>query len=91
MDGKETTSAHTLEAAGQRLNELFQEIFAHDGYGHLEVSIRFLKRKQKEILIKCGKEYRFVVDYPAVAERGFTRTTGTDERGKNDKEVPMVK
>jgi hypothetical protein len=25
--------------------------------------MKFLKKKQKEIIIRCGKDYRFVVDY----------------------------
>jgi hypothetical protein len=29
----------------------------------MSVEIRFLKRGQKEILIRCGKDYRYVVDY----------------------------
>lgn len=54
-----------LDSVISRMETLFREIFAHDGYGSLEVSMRFLKRGQKEILLRCGKEYRYVVDYPA--------------------------
>lgn len=46
-----------------RIFSLYQELFFHDGYGNLRVEMRFLKKGQKEILVICGKEYRFVVDY----------------------------
>ena len=29
----------------------------------MSVEMKFLKKGQKEILIRCGKDYRFVVDY----------------------------
>ncbi len=46
-----------------RIFSLYQELFFHEGYGTLRVEMRFLKKGQKEILVICGKEYRFVVDY----------------------------
>jgi len=42
---------------------LYDELFLHHGYGEMKVEIRFLRRGQKEIIIHCGKEYRYVVDY----------------------------
>jgi hypothetical protein len=27
-----------------------------------------LKRKQKEVILHCGKQYRFVVDAPAIEQ-----------------------
>lgn len=47
-----------------KLLELYGELFRHDGFGELSVSMRFLKRNKKEVVIHCGKEYRYVVDYP---------------------------
>lgn len=41
----------------------YQEVFLHEGYGKMQIEMRFLKRQQKEIIIHCGKDYRFVVDY----------------------------
>ncbi len=52
----------------EKLVALYDEIFSHDGYGRLEVDIRILRRGQKEVILRCGKEYRFVVDFPAKAE-----------------------
>ncbi|WP_459924093.1 hypothetical protein [Desulfatiferula olefinivorans] len=47
-----------------KLFGLYRDLFYHDGYGTIRVEMRYLKRGQKEILLICGKEYRFVVDAP---------------------------
>lgn len=47
-----------------KLLSLYADLFMHDGFGSINVEMRFLKRTQKEIIISCGKEYRFVVDWP---------------------------
>lgn len=46
-----------------KIRELYTELFAHDGFGELKIEMRFLKKRQKEIIIRCGKDYRYVVDY----------------------------
>lgn len=48
----------------QKMIAVYRELFQHDGYGTLKVEMRFLKKGQKEVLINCGKEYRFVLSYP---------------------------
>jgi len=48
------------------LNKLYDELFAHNGYGDLRLEIRILKRGEKEVVIHCGKQHRFVVSYQAV-------------------------
>jgi len=63
-------------------SELYDELFCHDGYGRIEVEMKILRRGQKEIILRCGKEYRFVIDYPegkkarkdghAAVDSGFT-------------------
>ncbi|MEM7012334.1 MAG: hypothetical protein AAF585_12710 [Verrucomicrobiota bacterium] len=45
------------------LMSVVDDVLLHDGFGHIEVDMKILKRGQKEILISCGKEYRFVVNY----------------------------
>ncbi len=70
-----------LEKAAECLHSLFLKIFKHNGFGSLDVSMRFLKRGQKEILIRCGREYRFVSDYPAAP------TAGLNKKHKQKKEV----
>lgn len=51
-----------------KLAVLYDDLFSHEGYGHIEVDIKILRRGQKEVIIRCGKEYRFVVDFPANPE-----------------------
>jgi hypothetical protein len=34
----------------------------HDGFGEIRVEVKILKRRQKEVILHCGKQYRFVVD-----------------------------
>lgn len=52
------------EPVTAKLLELYGDLFNHDGYGEIKVTMHFLRRGQKEVIIHCGKEYRFVVDYP---------------------------
>jgi hypothetical protein len=43
---------------------MYRDLLLHDGFGELRVDIKILKRGQKEVIIKSGKEYRYVVDIP---------------------------
>ena len=45
------------------LNTLIDELLIHDGFGKIEVDMKILSRRQKEVIIRCGKEYRFVMDF----------------------------
>ncbi|MEM7173184.1 MAG: hypothetical protein AAF530_23675 [Pseudomonadota bacterium] len=45
-----------------KLKELYGELFCHEGFGELRVEMRILRRGQKEVVIHCGKQYRFVID-----------------------------
>ncbi len=58
-------SATELEKAKCRLLACFDYLYEHAGFGHLEVDIKILKRGQLEALIRCGREYRFVLDAPS--------------------------
>lgn len=49
---------------------LYDELFAHNGYGEVRIEMRILHHDQKEIIIHCGKQYRFVVDYQPKKKRG---------------------
>lgn len=49
--------------ARKKLETLFDELLQHDGFGDLRLEMRLLKRGQKEIIIYCGKQYRYVVDF----------------------------
>lgn len=56
---------HQTDPVKNKLLELFDDVLSHDGFGDIRVEVRILKRKQKEVIIHCGKQYRFVVDAPA--------------------------
>ena len=61
-----------------KITDLYEELFNHNGYGQLTVEMKFLKRGQKEIIVRCGKDFRYVVDYVSSEERSVT--TGGDRR-----------
>jgi len=46
----------------QKMLEVFRDLVKHNGFGEFKVEVRILKRKQKEVIIHCGKQYRFVMD-----------------------------
>ncbi len=61
-------SAEILRTAEVRrlrstLATVLDDLLLHDGYGHIEIDMKILKRGQKEVVIVSGKEYRFVIDY----------------------------
>ncbi len=58
----------TKEETKQTLLELYDELLEHDGFGDMRIEIRIMKRNQKEVIIHCGKQYRFVVDYVPAAK-----------------------
>ena len=45
-----------------KLLQLLDDVLRHDGFGEIKVEVRILKRQQKEVILHCGKQYRFVVD-----------------------------
>ncbi|PHR27251.1 MAG: hypothetical protein COA36_09700 [Desulfotalea sp.] len=47
----------------ERFAQLYQEVFEHDGYGDIRLEMKILRRGQKEIIIHCGRQYRYVVDF----------------------------
>jgi hypothetical protein len=55
---------YSAAPAEKKMLALFDEILKHDGFGEIRVEVNILKRKQKEVIIHCGKQYRFVVDTP---------------------------
>lgn len=54
-------SAKNLDVLN-RFARLYSELFAHDGFGDLRVEMKILRKGQKEIILHCGKQYRFIVD-----------------------------
>ena len=57
-------SSDTHSAVVQKLIDLYHMLVCHNGFGEMSVDIRILKRGQKEVIIRCGKQFRFVVDTP---------------------------
>jgi hypothetical protein len=57
----------TNEIVLKKIEELYKSLFQHDGFGELRVEMKILKRGQKEVIIHCGKQYRYVVDTASVS------------------------
>ncbi|HID46341.1 MAG TPA: hypothetical protein EYP34_11370 [Chromatiaceae bacterium] len=56
-----------------KISELYREVFKHDGYGDLKIEMRILRRGQKEVIVYCGKQYRYVVDFKSEMESSQSR------------------
>lgn len=67
---KEFSFLHTSDVVLDKLRQLFDELLRHDGYGRIEVDMRILRKGQKEVVLRCGKEYRYVVDFPPPQDNG---------------------
>lgn len=63
-----STTETTVKPLKYKLMELVDDVLAHDGFGDIRIEVKILKRRQKEVILHCGKQYRFVVDMPDVAE-----------------------
>lgn len=59
---KTTSIDNQTEPLKNKLIELLDDVLLHDGFGDIRVEVKILKRKQKEVILHCGKQYRFVVD-----------------------------
>ncbi len=59
----QTTGANMENRVLSKLIALYGEVLAHDGFADIRVEIRILRRGQKEVILHCGKQYRYVVDY----------------------------
>lgn len=67
---KSILDTQTVKKLKARLNTLLDEYLLHDGWGHLEMDMRILARHQKEVVIRAGREYRFVVDFQNTPSAG---------------------
>ena len=50
------------EQVKKRIDALYNMLVEHDGFGEMTIDFRILKKGQKEVIIHCGKQYRYVVD-----------------------------
>ncbi|WP_211091344.1 hypothetical protein [Pseudothauera rhizosphaerae] len=56
-----------------KLVSLYQEAFDHEGFAEIRIEIRILRRGQKEVILHCGKQYRFTVDSAPLQRSLFRR------------------
>lgn len=59
---RELVGAEQHKAVLSQFIDLYSELFVHDGYGDIRVEMKILRRGQKEIILHCGKQHRFVLD-----------------------------
>ena len=59
---------HSNDNVMAKIRQLYEYLFFHNGYGEMKIEMRIMKKGQKEVIIHCGKQYRFVVDYTARPE-----------------------
>jgi hypothetical protein len=71
--------ASSHEAVLERILALYAMLFEHGGYGDMSIEIRYLRKSEKEVLVKCGKQYRFVVPADASPPRCWWKATGETE------------
>ena len=45
-----------------KIEYLYNKLVEYEGYGDIKIDFRILKKGQKEIIICCGKQYRYVVE-----------------------------
>lgn len=60
---KSQKKGHSNHDVKEMMLQLYDDLFRHDGYGEMKVVMRFIRHNRKEVIIHCGKEYRFVVEY----------------------------
>jgi hypothetical protein len=67
----------TNEEVLAKVGELYEALFRHDGFGEIRIEMKILKKRQKEIILHCGKQYRYVVDFaPGEKENRKTSAPG---------------
>lgn len=45
----------------QRCLELLDQLIDHCGYGDMQIDVKMHKKGRKEVIIRCGRHYRFLV------------------------------
>ena len=62
MNGSQSGYTEQHGRVLRQIEQLYYALVEHDGFGDMQVEVRILKRGQKEVIVHCGKQYRFVVD-----------------------------
>ncbi|MEW5953477.1 MAG: hypothetical protein AB1815_07010 [Bacillota bacterium] len=60
--------SHDNERVLVKIRQLYEALFSHNGYGEMRIEMRILKKGQKEVIIHCGKQYRYVVNFSSDRE-----------------------
>ncbi len=58
------------EEVKKRIGALYNMLIEHDGFGEMRIDFKILKKGQKEVIIHCGKQYRYVVESGQQCLRG---------------------
>ena len=53
-----------------QLGAIVDDYLLHDGWGHMELDMKILARQQKEVVVKAGREYRYIIDFKNAAPLG---------------------
>ena len=48
-------------SAKKQMCAVFDELLSHSGYGEMQITTRWMKAGRKEVIIRSGKEHRFVI------------------------------
>ncbi|MBI2920723.1 MAG: hypothetical protein HYY18_06515 [Planctomycetes bacterium] len=51
-----------------KLEDVVEDLLRHSGFGEIRISMRWVSRGRKEVIISYGKEFRFVLDAALPAE-----------------------
>ena len=46
----------------KQILSLYDMLVSHEGYGEIKVNFKIIKKDRKEVIIHCGKQYRYVID-----------------------------
>jgi hypothetical protein len=77
------TTTDPNDAVHEKLLAVYDALYRHNGFGEMAVEVRILKKFQKEVIIKSGKQYRFVVDWMNAARPAHGQPPpGSDARGE---------
>lgn len=73
-----------------KIAELYQTLYEHDGFGELKIEMRILKRNQKEVVVHCGCQHRYVVDWknadPSWTEKKSSVSPCAECQAENNKQ-----
>ncbi|MFW5752537.1 MAG: hypothetical protein ACOCYV_00655 [Planctomycetota bacterium] len=53
-----------------RCGELLEMLIDHCGYGDLGVEVRNYKKGRKEVILRCGKHYRYIIPVNVIDHSG---------------------